>query len=100
MGEMNVKSTGPVVLHVLTGVAWFALLATSPRCGEDECLRTLFLVVSGAMWSALLLPIVFLAKRRRTASQVLSWCIAVLWAPLAWATAFALFIVAPGLGGA
>jgi hypothetical protein len=97
---MNVKRTGPVVLHAVTGAAWFVLLARSPRCGEDECLRTLFLVVSAVLWSAMLPAIVLLARDRRVTPQALSWLLAVAWAPLAWAVALALFIVAPGLGAA
>jgi hypothetical protein len=97
---MSVKSVGPIVLHIVVGAVVFVLLIQSPRCGEDECLRTLFLVVSAVIWSAALPLIVFLSREGRPGLQALAWLAAVLWAPIAWAGALALFVAAPSLGGA
>jgi hypothetical protein len=97
--EMSVKSVGPILLHIAVGAAVFVLLIQSPRCSEDECLRTLFLVVSAVIWSATL-PLVVLLRRDGRVGQVLAWLIAVFWAPLAWAASLGLFVAAPSLGGA
>ncbi len=97
---MSVKSAGPIVLHIAVGAVVFVLLIRSPRCSEDECLRTLALVVSAVTWSGALPLIVFLSREGRGGLQPLAWLAAVLWVPIAWAGALALFVAVPSLGGA
>jgi hypothetical protein len=97
---MSVKSVGPIVLHVVAGAVVFILLIRSPNCSEDECLRTLALVVSTVTWSAALALIVVLGRMGRPVLQALAWATAVLWVPIAWTSALALFVAVPSLGGA
>jgi hypothetical protein len=52
------------------------------------------------IWSAALPLIVFLRREGRPGLQVLAWLAAVLWVPIAWAGAVALFVAVPSLGGA
>jgi hypothetical protein len=96
---MSFKSIGPILLHIVLGAAVFVLLIRSPRCSEDECLRTLFLVVSAVIWSAALPLVVFLRRESRPGLRVLAWLAAVLWVPIAWAGALTLFVAVPSLGG-
>jgi hypothetical protein len=97
---MSVKNVRPLVLHIVVGAVVFVVSIRSPNCGADECLRTLFLVVSAVIWSVALLLIVFLCREDRPGSQALAWVAAVLWVPIAWVGALALFVAAPSLGGA
>jgi hypothetical protein len=88
----------PLVLHAVLGATLVPYVATAP-CGSDECLGPLYAVTGAAVW-LLTLPFIVKARRRGGTIGLLAWGAAVAWVPVAWITAFVLFLRFPSLGGA
>ena len=95
-----VSRRGPLILHAAVGIALVVLVAQGPRCGHDECLRDLFLVVMVVAWGVAAVSVRLLAGSERGRLRVAAWAIPFAWPPLAWAAALGLFLLFPALGGA
>jgi hypothetical protein len=95
----KLRSNGPLLLHAAVGTAVITFSARIP-CGEDECLALLYTGASAGAWT-LTVPLVVLASAAGSrALRALAWVVPLLWPPVAWAAALALFLAYPSLGGA
>jgi hypothetical protein len=72
--------------------------ATSLRCGEDECLQTLVLIVSAVTWC--LAAATLVARLVYRGGGLAAWILTVAWIPVAWLVSTMLFAYFPSLGGA
>ncbi len=85
----------PLAVHAVIGAAALGWLSQQAACGEDECLRTLSLVVFGVVW---MLAAAVIALSVRFGARMLAWTIPFLWLPVAWAAALGLWLLFPSLG--